>query len=347
MYNLTLGYYDNDYTPIGSGTGAFALSYTAPGSLANSGNQLFNGNINNSTLAVSKLKGSLPVGYSYGYDQLNRILAMRQHTIAGGATGWDNDDIIGDYKEDITYDANGNILSYLRNGGDPLAMDNLTYHYENNTNQLNYITDPVAAGNYSTDIDNQSAGNYAYDSIGNLIQVTADGVSDMQWTVYGKLKKAIGWGFTQEYAYDANNNRIIKTGQLGPITGKQYFIRDAQGKLLATYTYDGSTLKWAEQDLYGSSRVGLWSWNKAIPSRVMLPQSETDTLSDWYLLGGRYYELTNHLGNVLGVITDKKIGVSSGGSTVDYYRAEVLSQQDYYPFGMLQPGRSTRSEGVV
>jgi hypothetical protein len=46
--------------------------------------------------ALSKPKGSLRVGDSYGYDQLNRILAMRQDAIAGGATGWDNDDIIID-----------------------------------------------------------------------------------------------------------------------------------------------------------------------------------------------------------------------------------------------------------
>src|SRR5690625_20312 len=103
-----------------------------------------------------------------------------------------------------------------------------------------------------------------------------------------------------------------------------------------------STLKWAEQDLYGSSRIGLWGWNKEIPSRVMLPENETDTLSDWYLLGSRYYELTNHLGNVLSVITDKKFGVSLDDATVDHYQAEVLLQNDYYPFGMLQPGRDTR-----
>lgn len=30
----------------------------------------------------------------------------------------------------------------------------------------------------------------------------------------------------------------------------------------------------------------------------MLPKSETDTLSGWYLLGSRNYELSDHLGNV-------------------------------------------------
>jgi RHS repeat-associated protein len=33
------------------------------------------------------------------------------------------------------------------------------------------------------------------------------------------------------------------------------------------------------------------------------------------------------------------VGVSAGGVTVDYYNAEVLSQNDYYAFGMMMPGR--------
>jgi RHS repeat-associated protein len=43
---------------------------------------------------------------------------------------------------------------------------------------------------------------------------------------------------------------------------------------------------------------------------------------------------------VLATISVKKIPVSSNGTTVIYYKADVLSKQDYYPFGMLQPGRS-------
>jgi RHS repeat-associated protein len=55
-------------------------------------------------------------------------------------------------------------------------------------------------------------------------------------------------------------------------------------------------------------------------------------------LGSRTYELTNHLGNVLATISDKKIGHDSSG-VVNYFTAEVLSQNDYYPFGMAMPGR--------
>lgn len=52
------------------------------------------------------------------------------------------------------------------------------------------------------------------------------------------------------------------------------------------------------------------------------------------------YELTNHLGNVLAVISDKKICNSPGGyDTALYYTADVIMAQDYYPFGSEEPGR--------
>jgi RHS repeat-associated protein len=41
---------------------------------------------------------------------------------------------------------------------------------------------------------------------------------------------------------------------------------------------------------------------------------------------------------VLATISDKKIGHDSSG-VVNYYTAEVLSQNDYYPFGMMISGR--------
>ena len=312
VYGLTLGYYSGDYSPIEStGATTFSLSYTAPSKLQTTGNGLYNGNISQSTLGLSLLNGALPVGYSYGYDQLNRIVGMRQHSIASGQGSWSNSNIIDDYKENLAYDANGNILKYLRNGtshaGNPLGMDSLTYHYIANSNQVAFINDSIAAANYSNDLDNQSVGNYAYDSIGNLIKDNAAGIADILWTVYGKVKEGLNPEGNMLFDYDANGNRILKELNFEGTVSKQYYIRDAQGNVLATYNYDGIYLTWSEQDLYGSTRTGIWYWDKAIPSRVMLPQNETDTLSDWYLLGSRNYELSNHLDNILSVISDKKI----------------------------------------
>jgi len=45
------------------------------------------------------------------------------------------------------------------------------------------------------------------------------------------------------------------------------------------------------------------------------------------------------LGNVLATVSDKKIQYSVDETTVEYYNADVISAQDYYPFGMLMPGR--------
>ncbi|MGV6862261.1 MAG: RHS repeat domain-containing protein [Putridiphycobacter sp.] len=62
-------------------------------------------------------------------------------------------------------------------------------------------------------------------------------------------------------------------------------------------------------------------------------------------VGDKRYELSNHLGNVLEVITDRKLAVESTttSGTVDYYTADVISQNDYYPFGMLLPNRHESS----
>ena len=56
------------------------------------------------------------------------------------------------------------------------------------------------------------------------------------------------------------------------------------------------------------------------------------------------YELSNHLGNVLTVITDRKIPVDANNDFItDYYLPDVISSTDYYAFGAPMPGRSYNS----
>jgi RHS repeat-associated protein len=56
--------------------------------------------------------------------------------------------------------------------------------------------------------------------------------------------------------------------------------------------------------------------------------------------GEKFFEWSNHLGNVLATVSDRKIAHSSNSSMIDYYTADVISAQDYYPFGMIMPGRT-------
>ena len=66
------------------------------------------------------------------------------------------------------------------------------------------------------------------------------------------------------------------------------------------------------------------------------------------LVGDKRYELSNHLGNVLVVINDKKVPefVVDDDVTSDLlcFNADVLSYSDYYPFGMVMPNRQGQSD---
>jgi RHS repeat-associated protein len=60
------------------------------------------------------------------------------------------------------------------------------------------------------------------------------------------------------------------------------------------------------------------------------------------LVGDKRFELSNHLGNVLVVVSDKKIADNS--KAVTQFNPDVLSFSDYYPFGMLVPNRHGSSD---
>ena len=129
--------------------------------------------------------------------------------------------------------------------------------------------------------------------------------------------------------------------------GQTFYVRDAQGHAMATYAYKipatgGTTPKlyWSEAAIYGSSRIGLYAPDTVITAApVNVSEEAYLTVSR----GFKQYELTNHLGNVLATITDRKIPDTSSGAIT--YQAEIISGQDYYAFGMLMPGRSFSSGG--
>jgi RHS repeat-associated protein len=58
----------------------------------------------------------------------------------------------------------------------------------------------------------------------------------------------------------------------------------------------------------------------------------------------KFFEWSNRLVNVLATVSDRKIAHSSNSSAIDYYTADVISAQDYYPFGMIMPGRVTSNQ---
>jgi RHS repeat-associated protein len=376
VLGYSLGYFGNDYDPIGgAGALAFGDKYVSPGTtpaaLAQTGQPLYNGNIGNATYAIQKLEGlaSGPltgfVGYTYRYDQLNRLTGMDRHNEGSAFTApatWGNDNIVEAYKERVSYDGNGNILHYTRYNGGGTAMDELGYNYNRDAagklvnNKLRHLDDGVAWSG-GPDIHGQGVDNYSYDAIGNLLRDQAEGLQKVNWTVYGKMA-SIGKGGTEgiSYSYDPSGNRLSKTATAANGTSATtHYVRDAQGNVLAVYQYkaDGSgTLTeadWLEQHLYGSSRLGMLQPHVVLTAGQHLGSDAYDGAHDQTEDGGnRLYELTNHLGNVNVTINDRLVpeDVDAGGAALDNL-ASVVSAQDYYPFGMTMPGRSYIAGGSL
>ncbi len=248
------------------------------------------------------------------------------------------------YKVDsINYDANGNILNLFRRSSTSTYMDYLTYAYNNGTNQLNQVFDQVLSGSFPDDLDNQSMDNYEYDGAGNLTDDAQAGAA-ISWTPYGKVKEVqrSSENQTVQYGYDAQQNRVLKKIIDTSTDGEIWtcYIRDAQGNVLAVYKKEADTIAWAEQHLYGSSRIGTlepgvkWYTGSGTPDTPYF----LDTAQ--LCVGWKRYEVTNHLGNVMAVISDRKsYHDTDTDGDADYFDPVFLSATDYYPFGFEMPGR--------
>jgi hypothetical protein len=98
---------------------------------------LYNGNIASMLVNIPAL-GTADL-YGYRYDQLNRLTAMDKFDGLNNATNVLTAVARADYKEKISYDANGNILTYLRRGttaASGLLMDSMAYQYPRSSGLL-------------------------------------------------------------------------------------------------------------------------------------------------------------------------------------------------------------------
>ncbi|MBL4756015.1 MAG: hypothetical protein JKY52_20780, partial [Flavobacteriales bacterium] len=383
------------------------------GVVGTDGPDLYNGNISHMVTSIIDIDAgsgtfgeAIPQLTAYKYDQLNRIKQMKAHRdIVGNA--WGNGSTYDEsYESVFTYDANGNILTLKRNGllgtGTALAMDDMSYQYDwidplnhskgKRSNKLYHVDDITSA--YNTDIDDQGTfvddpqtindvNNYRYDEIGNLTKDVQENIVNINWTVYGKVSEVIKTvDFSDlEFRYDANGNRIAKIEKTKDSNGilkdpslwnNTYYALDASGNTMATYK-----LKESDEDfyldawmLYGSSRLGVK--NVDLPVARLSDPAVTDTYT--HTLGKRQFELSNHLGNVLTVVSDRKeshddfsydfnsgggnwtqvngkftftpplLGthdrIPGGDGVIDYFTADITSAQDYYAFGSIMPQRS-------
>ncbi|MCW3083933.1 MAG: hypothetical protein JWP12_1299, partial [Bacteroidetes bacterium] len=323
----------------------------------------------------------LPQGTAYKYDQLNRILEEQAYTnLSIFSNSWDAGSTYANrYHNVFSYDANGNILTQERADASGLSFDQLTYNYRTDglgnkyQNRLYQVQDAASNSDATDDIDDQdqstpigvghaydnananTANNYQYDEIGNLVKDQQEEIDNITWTVYGKIKSITrASGSTKsdlEFNYDANGNRISKIEKPRPggtpssssdwIT--TYYARDAQGNIMTTYKLApvslATSFKVTERNIFGSARLGIEKTEiELTPPIPATPSPFVRTL------GNKQYEASNHLGNVLVVFTDKKYPRDDDADgIIDYFQPEVIASNDYYAFGSPMDGRTFSS----
>ena len=352
-----LRYFTDDYKSIGTPSGGLGWEPEYRGTAYQRADRdLFNGNIQSMITAISPLitGGQImgPQGYAYDYDQLNRIKGQTVFEgLNANSNTWESasTQATADYTTSYEYDADGNITYLYRNGSSQgtagLSMDTLNYTYYNSqeNNRLEKVDDQ-ATSLYTTDIDGlQQNANYTYDRIGNLVGDVSESLTTT-WNVRGKIKrvdKALG---QLNFAYGPMGNRVRKHHINNGMQEYTFYVRDASGNVMATYTSeenpeDPNELRWQSAYIYGSSRLGeeridetmtdLKNLKQAVYTTIdATPFDPTSTdddavsyfeyvLQSWHSIrsrGEKYFESTNHLGNVLAVVSDRKI--SQGGGTV-------------------------------
>jgi RHS repeat-associated protein len=366
-FSYSLSYFQGDYAPIRGpqvGTATCWLSDNAGSFTQANRFDLWNGNIGSMATTLNT-GGPTPTNLyqnmAYKYDQLNRLVnAVGQGNYNAQTNKWGSTaDISNRYLNQFTYDPNGNILTQKRHDQAGVQFDDLRYRYNYNIegrfidNRLYHVSDNIAANAKTDDIDNQTGSvvfgpqvgagyaselNYFYDELGQLIRDKQEKIENIIWRVDGKISyisRNNGSGKSElSFTYDAMGSRVEKTvnNDGGTWTETEYYVRDAQGNVMAIYKkyirnnqlfYDLT-----EQHIYGSSRLGVDRRNVD----VIAAGSPSDNVSLSVKRGEKHYELSNHLGNVLATVSDKKIAVMSGAN-LSYYRADVVSYSDYYPFG--------------
>jgi len=136
-----------------------------------------------------------------------------------------------------------------------------------------------AANNYQNDIKqhtNAAISRYLYDATGNVVKDQVTGQDTILWNHYNKVTRtendSVGHGLA--FAYDGAGNRymkrLLKEEQDTTVERSDYYVRDAQGNILAIYQseakYEMTKREWVE---YATATLKA---NAGISLPVMLQQ---------------------------------------------------------------------------
>ncbi|WP_417887133.1 DUF6443 domain-containing protein [Zunongwangia sp.] len=264
---------------------------------------LYNGNISES-IWKSALSDNKKRGYSYSYDELNRIKSAQFRSSSVNSNHSFTEDVANYDVSGIEYDKNGNILSLKRSGfistGNYNVIDDLTYEYDGN--RLVKVNDKSEIlkgfkGSSNNAID------YAYDGNGNMTQdlnknIQENGITYNHLNLPEKIRVGSGESKKIEYVYDATGTKLAKK-----------------------VTENGTTIKteYAGNFIYKGGNFEFFSTSEGYVSKE----------------NGQYqyvYQYKDVWDNVRVSYSD-----TDGNGSIET-SSEILRERNYYPFGMFHSG---------
>ncbi|MEM1216025.1 MAG: hypothetical protein AAGJ82_10090, partial [Bacteroidota bacterium] len=365
LFRLGMHYFANDYAPLElrRGFNVFnTYAYT----------NYFTGNINNVTKSTEFEKHFRTRFLQNDMDQLGRTVNGFNYPLFAASN---NDFPVKDLYETPDFDADGNILSLVRSydnlNPSPAGAqetNTLSYNYLTGTNLLTSVAPSITGNGNITKprpfdfMEGQQS--YMYDGSGNLLQTTDahqnNLITDLTWNPYGKVQTVIDKTASQtdfketQFRYGPDQNRWAKSRKFYEQSGQnftedtEFLVRDAQGNTLAVYdvrrdvvgmSETNTFFHWRQQFVYGSSRLGLVPIDRFVDNECDKCQPPDDV----YVPRTRHYELSDHLGNV-NTVFNEKVSEFPGPGITTYLAPEIITQQDYLPFGLTWK-RNTTSAG--
>lgn len=247
--------------------------------------------------------GSYANAYGYSYDDGGRMISadFNQRTPSGVSPDWTNQFV--DYSaNNISYDANGNLLSLNQKGtpdyfAGPTDIDVLSYQYQPNSNVLAAVADGIGIDYGLGDFQDHFAGSatigstpdYDYDANGNLKVDRNKGINNISYNYFDLPTSVTTNTGTIENVYACDGTLLQKR------------INDYNSGHTDEYRYWGNFVYRNDSLLYALNQEGRARW---------LPDSSIFKYD---------FFVKDHLGNVRSTVT------LDNGSALSYLNSNEIS----------------------
>jgi RHS repeat-associated protein len=341
IFGEIIEYYNNDYqrngTNINSSISALTSKYNGLiyatrfktrntiNNVNTGSNYVDFGGTNQTQIISTSNYQAQELRFDYTYDEFNQLAQSHFGTynnVSDAITQRSEYSETGQSAGNIGYDKNGNISHLVRKAFNNTDLDNLTYNYSSNLNQLSSITDAAVNSfpqsfNFKTP-STSAPSSFVYNSIGQLIQSAAENISNIAYEPSGKIKLiTYNNGNTAEYAYGANGEKLLI----------KYFDNSLNKTkftwYVGPYVYEFDE---SNNNSFEIKEVRVMGGVLRMPSN----SSNHKDVNLTYMV----YHIKDHLGNVRASF--KGVGI--------YNAIDILSYNDYYAFGGELPGRKWQSE---